>query len=145
MAIVNTYYMKKAEHRITYKSGRRNTQVDYILCRRRDLKEVEDCKVVVGESVAQQHRMVVCKLSMRAVKKKRGGGTEVKVVETEGVSLLGGVQRGAPNLVELILLITDVKLLLNLRMVIALIQLLDAKIYIDCKNLNHNILDTLLY
>ena len=71
MAVVNTYYMKKAEHRITYMSGRRNTQVDYILCRRRDLKEVGDCKVVVGESVAQQHRMVVCKLSMRAVKKKR--------------------------------------------------------------------------
>ena len=62
--------MKKAEHRITYKSGRRNTQVDYILCRR-DLKEVGDCKVVVGDSVAQQHRMVVCKLSVRAVKKKR--------------------------------------------------------------------------
>ena len=54
MAVVNTYYMKKAEHRITYKSGRRNTQVDYILCRRRDLKEVGDCKVIVGESVAQQ-------------------------------------------------------------------------------------------
>ena len=71
ITVVNTYDMKKAEHRITYKSGRRNTQVNYILCRRRDLKEVGDCKVVVGESVAQQHRMVVCKLSMRAVKKKR--------------------------------------------------------------------------
>ena len=70
MAVVNTYYMKKAEHSITHKSGRRNTQVDYILYRR-DLKEVGDCKVVVGESVAQQHRMVVCKLSMKAVKKKR--------------------------------------------------------------------------
>ena len=58
MAVVNIYHMKKAEHRLTYKSGRRNTQVDYILCRRRDLKEVGDCKVVVGESVAQQHRMV---------------------------------------------------------------------------------------
>ena len=45
--------------------------MDYILCGRRDLKEVGDCKVVVGESVAQQHRMVLCKLSTRAVKKKR--------------------------------------------------------------------------
>ena len=49
MAVVNTYCMKKAKHRITYKSGRRNTQVDYILCRGRDLKEVGDCKAVVGK------------------------------------------------------------------------------------------------
>ena len=40
---------------------------------------------------------------------------------------------------ELILLITDIKLLLNFRMTIVLIQLLDVKIYIDCKNLNHTI------
>ena len=71
MAVVNTYYMKKAEYRITYKSGRWNTQVRlYILCRRRDLKEVGDCKVVVGKSVAQQHCMVVCKLSMQGSEEK---------------------------------------------------------------------------
>ena len=52
------------------------------------MKEVEDCKIVVGERVAQQHCMVLCKLLMWAVKKKR------EVVETEGVSLPGEVQKG---------------------------------------------------
>ncbi|KAK3540898.1 hypothetical protein QTP86_004161 [Hemibagrus guttatus] len=47
MAVVNTYFQKREEHRVTYKSGGRRTQVDYILCRRGNLKEISDCKVVV--------------------------------------------------------------------------------------------------
>ncbi|KAG2459970.1 CFDP2 protein, partial [Polypterus senegalus] len=31
MAVVNTYFKKKEEHRVTYKSGGRCTKVDYIL------------------------------------------------------------------------------------------------------------------
>ncbi|KAK3531325.1 hypothetical protein QTP70_018125 [Hemibagrus guttatus] len=71
MAVVNTYFQKREEHRVTYKSGGRSTQVDYILCRRGKLKEISDCKVVVGESVARQHRMVVCRMTLMVCKKKR--------------------------------------------------------------------------
>ena len=46
LAIVNTYF-KKDKHRVMYKSGRKSTQVDYVMCRRRDLKEMCDCNVVV--------------------------------------------------------------------------------------------------
>ncbi|KAK3568428.1 hypothetical protein QTP86_006930 [Hemibagrus guttatus] len=63
--------MKREEHRVAYKSGGRRTQVDYILCRRGNLKEISDCKVVVGESVARQHRMVVCRMTLMVCKKKR--------------------------------------------------------------------------
>ncbi|MCJ8736305.1 hypothetical protein PDJAM_G00258240 [Pangasius djambal] len=71
MAVVNTYFQKREEHRVTYKSGGRSTQVDYILCRRSSLKEISDCKVVVGESVARQHRMVVCRMTLMVCKRKR--------------------------------------------------------------------------
>ncbi|KAK3570545.1 hypothetical protein QTP86_022081 [Hemibagrus guttatus] len=71
MAVVNTYSQKREEHRVTYKSGGRRTQADYILCRRGNLKEISDCKVVVGESVARQHRMVVCRMTLMVCKKKR--------------------------------------------------------------------------
>ncbi|KAK3524947.1 hypothetical protein QTP86_011480 [Hemibagrus guttatus] len=71
MGVVNTYFQKREEHRVTYKSGGRRTQVDYILCRRGNLKEISDCKVVVGESVARQHRMVVCKMTLMVCKTKR--------------------------------------------------------------------------
>ncbi|MGL4878533.1 hypothetical protein, partial [Paraclostridium dentum] len=42
MAVVNTFFQKSQEHRVTYKSGGRSTQVDYILCRRCNLKEISD-------------------------------------------------------------------------------------------------------
>ncbi|KAK3525625.1 hypothetical protein QTP70_001448 [Hemibagrus guttatus] len=71
MGVVNTYFQKREEHRVTYKSGDRRTQVDYILCRRGNLKEISDCKVVVGESVARQHRMVVCRMTLMVCKTKR--------------------------------------------------------------------------
>ncbi|KAK3548015.1 hypothetical protein QTP70_002316 [Hemibagrus guttatus] len=73
MAVVNTYFQKREEHYTykTYKSGGRSTQVDYILCRRGNLKEISDCKVAVGESVARQHRMVVCRMTLMVCKKKR--------------------------------------------------------------------------
>ncbi|KAK3511370.1 hypothetical protein QTP70_005295 [Hemibagrus guttatus] len=71
MGVVNTYFHKREEHRVTYKSGGRSTQVDYILCRRGNLKEISDCKVVVGESVARQDRMVVCRMTLMVCKKKR--------------------------------------------------------------------------
>ncbi|KAK3534912.1 hypothetical protein QTP70_002000 [Hemibagrus guttatus] len=71
MAVVNTYFQKREEHRVTYKSGSRRTQVDYILCRRGNLKEISDCKAVVGESVARQHRMVLCRMTLLVCKTKR--------------------------------------------------------------------------
>ena len=59
LAITNTYFVKKPAHRVTYSSGGRSSQVDYIMVRRRRIKEVVDTKVVVGESAAKQHRIVV--------------------------------------------------------------------------------------
>ena len=56
---------------MTYKSGNRTTQIDYILCRRGKLKEVSDCKVVAGESVAKQHRLLVCRMTILVKKRKK--------------------------------------------------------------------------
>ena len=61
MAIVDTFLQKRQEHRVTYKSGGRSTQVDYI----------SNCKVVVGNSVAKQHRMVVCRMTLMVRKMRR--------------------------------------------------------------------------
>ena len=59
LATTNTYFVKKPAHRVTNSSGGRSSQVDYIMVRRRRIKEVVNTKVVVGESVAKQHRIVV--------------------------------------------------------------------------------------
>ncbi|KAF7687614.1 hypothetical protein HF521_014842 [Silurus meridionalis] len=63
IAMMHTYFKKKEDHRVT--------QVDYVLCRRCNLNEIGDCKVLAGDSVARQHRMVVCRMVLDLVKKKR--------------------------------------------------------------------------
>ena len=56
LAIVNTYFKKKDEqgylYRVTYKNSGKSIQIDYVMCRRRNLKEMCDCKVMVNECVA---------------------------------------------------------------------------------------------
>ena len=89
LEIVNTYFKKNDEHRVTYKSGEKSTQVDYVMCRRRNLKAMCDCKVIVNECVAKHHRMVVCKMVLMVEKKKaqKVKDAKDKMVETEGDKL----------------------------------------------------------
>ena len=63
------YLFQEDEHRVTYKSGGKSTQVDYVMCRR-NLKEMCDCKIILNECVAKQHHMVVCKMALMVKKKK---------------------------------------------------------------------------
>ena len=70
LAIVNTYFKKKDEHRMMYKNGGISTQVDYVMYKKKNLKEMCDCKVILNECVTKQHRMVVCKMVLMVKKKK---------------------------------------------------------------------------
>ena len=69
MAVVNTYFKKREEHWVTYKSGGRSTQVDYIICRRAYMKDIGDGKVIAGDNVAKQHRLLVCKMTLETRKR----------------------------------------------------------------------------
>ena len=46
LAITNTYFVKKPAHIVTYNSGGRSLQMDYVMVRRRRIKEVVDTKVL---------------------------------------------------------------------------------------------------
>ena len=70
LAIVNTYFKKKDKHKVTYQYGKKSTQVNHVRCRRRDLKEMCDCKVMMNEYVVKQHHMVVPKMALMVKKKK---------------------------------------------------------------------------
>ena len=70
MAVLNTYFEKREEHRVTYKSGGGSTQVDYIVCRRAHLKRIGDCKVIAGNNVAKQHRLLECRMTLETKKRK---------------------------------------------------------------------------
>ena len=71
MGVVNTYFEKAERHKITYKTGETESQIDYISCRSSDKGNIKDGKVILGESVTNKHRPLVCTLiSNRATERK---------------------------------------------------------------------------
>ena len=89
MAVVNTYFKKREEHRVTYKRGRRSTQVGYIICRRAYLTEIGDCYVIAGDNVAKQYRMMVCSMTFGDQEAEDSKGrAKYKMVEIEEGRLL---------------------------------------------------------
>ncbi|KAL1454893.1 hypothetical protein WDU94_009023 [Cyamophila willieti] len=70
MAILNTFFKKNEKQLLTYKSGERTSQIDFILARRKHIKEVKNCKVINGEAVTPQHRTLVIDVTFMMNKKK---------------------------------------------------------------------------
>ena len=66
LVIGNTLFEKRDSHLITYASGDNQTQIDYILTRRRLRKSIRDVKVIPGEECLSQHRLLVCILRVTA-------------------------------------------------------------------------------
>ena len=89
LAITDTFFVKKQAHKITYNSGGRKAKVDYVIVRRRKIKEVVDAKVVAGECVATQHRMVVSTMIVRT--KWRRASKAVKKITKLGETSRYGV------------------------------------------------------
>lgn len=69
LTLINTMFSKKERHLITYSSGGNNTQIDFLLCSNDLRRMLRDCKVILGESVTSQHRLVVAKLQIKRNKK----------------------------------------------------------------------------
>ncbi|XP_068240876.1 uncharacterized protein [Palaemon carinicauda] len=57
--MINTFFEKKINRLITYSRGGRESHIDLMVCKRDHLKEVRNCEVINGESIAVQHRLVV--------------------------------------------------------------------------------------
>ncbi|WP_218939395.1 endonuclease/exonuclease/phosphatase family protein, partial [Wolbachia endosymbiont of Atemnus politus] len=71
LVITNTVFKKQESHLKTFYSGNAATQIDFVLVRRRDLKFVLDTKVIPYETVATQHRPLVCKIRIAPPRQKR--------------------------------------------------------------------------
>src|SRR6218665_1505069 len=63
LTIMNTYFKKPEEQKITYRSETRSSQIDFLLVRNEDRKQIRDCKVIPGEAVVAQHRILVMDLA----------------------------------------------------------------------------------
>ena len=59
LVVCSTRYRKRDEHLITYSSGGKTSQLDYILVKQSEVKNLKDCKVIPGSEIVSQHRLVV--------------------------------------------------------------------------------------
>ena len=66
-----TFFEKKVNQFVTYNSGERESQIEFLMCRRCHLKEVINCKAINGEAVAAQHRVVVMNWEIQRCKKRK--------------------------------------------------------------------------
>ncbi|EMS61489.1 hypothetical protein TRIUR3_01874 [Triticum urartu] len=65
MIVANTLFRKGELHLVTVSSGQHSSQIDFILSRREDRRACLDCKVIPGESVVPQHKLVVADFRFR--------------------------------------------------------------------------------
>ncbi|XP_062532854.1 uncharacterized protein LOC134201634 [Bombyx mori] len=64
LAVANTWFQKRPEHLITYKSGNHATQIDYFLIKRSKLVCVKNCEVLPGEALVTQHRLLLMDITI---------------------------------------------------------------------------------
>jgi hypothetical protein len=65
LIVVNTLVRKRVSHLVTFSSGQHCSQIDFILVRREDRHACIDCKVIPGECVVPQHKLVVADFRFR--------------------------------------------------------------------------------
>jgi hypothetical protein len=65
LLLANTLFRKRESHLVTFHSGQYSSQIDFILARREDRSACLDCKVIPGECVVPQHKLVVADFHFR--------------------------------------------------------------------------------
>jgi hypothetical protein len=63
--VANTLFRKRVFHPVTFSSGQHCSQIDFILVRKEDRHACLDCKVISGECVVLQHKLVVADFHFR--------------------------------------------------------------------------------
>jgi hypothetical protein len=63
--ITNTLFRKRVSHLVTFSSGQHCSQIGFILVRREDRHAFLDCKMIPGECVVPQHKLVVADFRFR--------------------------------------------------------------------------------
>ncbi|XP_070022239.1 uncharacterized protein [Nicotiana sylvestris] len=71
LVIANLTFPKREEHLVTFRSLAVQTQIDYLLLGRCHRGLCKDCKVIPGETLATQHRLLVMDIDIMMKRKKR--------------------------------------------------------------------------
>ncbi|XP_063609372.1 craniofacial development protein 2-like [Penaeus indicus] len=81
LVLVNTGFKKRDEHLTTYRSGDNSSQIDFLVVRKRTCKNVRDAKVIPGEAVAHQHRLLVMDGTFAKKRKRETTGKKLQKIK----------------------------------------------------------------
>ncbi|XP_016493897.2 uncharacterized protein LOC107813182 [Nicotiana tabacum] len=79
LMIANSSFSKREEHLVTFQCIVVKIQIDYFLLIKYDRGLYEDCKVIPGETLATQHRLLVMDVGIIIRRKKRAACSRPRV------------------------------------------------------------------
>jgi hypothetical protein len=80
LMVANIFFRKKKSHLITFISGQHSSQIDFVLTRREGRPNCMNYKVIPGECVVTQHKLLVAHFYFQVcVRRDRG----VKIMRTK--------------------------------------------------------------
>ncbi|XP_060184011.1 uncharacterized protein LOC132613795 [Lycium barbarum] len=59
LVVANSRFPKREHHLVTFRSSTAVTQIDFLLLRKEDKGLCKDCKVIPGENLTTQHKLLV--------------------------------------------------------------------------------------
>nr|GEY52222.1 hypothetical protein [Tanacetum cinerariifolium] len=71
LVVANSFFKKRDAHLFTFQSGGHNTQIDYLLVRRGDLKACKDCRAFWGEACSSQHTLIIMDVLLERLRHRR--------------------------------------------------------------------------
>ena len=86
LMIANIFFRKRQSHLVTFNSGQYFSQIDFALTRRKDKRPCVDCKVIPGECVVAQHKLVVADFGFLV---QARGNKQARVARTKWWKLEG--------------------------------------------------------
>jgi hypothetical protein len=92
--VASIFFRKKKSHLITFSSDQHSSQNDFVLTRREERPNCMDCKVIPGECVVTQHKLLVADFYFQVcVRRDRG----MKIMRTRWWKLKGDVSQVFKN------------------------------------------------
>ncbi|KAJ7975412.1 Craniofacial development protein 2 [Quillaja saponaria] len=87
LILANTFFKKRESHLITFSSGPNKSQIDFVLTKKVDRAICKDCKVLPGECLVSQHKLMVVDVGVKWRKQKHKSN---KCIKTRWWNLNGG-------------------------------------------------------
>jgi hypothetical protein len=94
LMVANNFFRKKKSHLITFSSGQHSSQIDFVLTRREEIPNCMDCKVIFGECVVTQHKLLVADFYFQVCVRRDKG---MKITRTRWWKLKGDVSQVFKN------------------------------------------------